>query len=104
MVGAGERTTSTPVLGRNRATPVSEALAIGFRALSVSARESVPEDERLSSRQMGLSMAIAALIFDRLPLANAQRSRAPHYLNIAAALAKYSQYPRFFSNTNSATG
>jgi len=42
---------------------LGQALAIGFRALSVSARESVPEDERLSSRQMGLSMAIAALIF-----------------------------------------
>jgi uncharacterized protein YqhQ len=42
---------------------LGQALAIGFRALSVSARESVPEDERLSSRQMGLSMAIAAVIF-----------------------------------------
>ena len=39
---------------------LGQALAIGFRALSVSARESVPEEERLSSRQMGLSMAIAA--------------------------------------------
>jgi uncharacterized protein YqhQ len=39
------------------------ALAIGFRALSVSARESMPEEERLSSRQMGLSMVIAAVIF-----------------------------------------
>ncbi len=42
---------------------LGQALAIGFRALSVSARESVPEDERLSSRQMGLSMVIAAVIF-----------------------------------------
>jgi uncharacterized protein YqhQ len=42
---------------------LGQALAIGFRALSVSARESVPEEERLSSRQMGLSMAIAAVIF-----------------------------------------
>ncbi len=42
---------------------LGQALGIGFRALSVSARESVPEDERLSSRQMGLSMAIAAVIF-----------------------------------------
>ena len=42
---------------------LGQALAIGFRALSVSARESVPEDERLSSRQMGMSMAIAAVIF-----------------------------------------
>ena len=42
---------------------LGQALAIGFRALSVSARESVEEDERLSSRQMGLSMAIAGVIF-----------------------------------------
>ncbi|HEY7660130.1 MAG TPA: DUF1385 domain-containing protein [Actinomycetota bacterium] len=42
---------------------LGQALAIGFRALSVSARESVPEEERLSSRQMGLSMAIAAVVF-----------------------------------------
>jgi len=34
------------------------------------------------------ALAIAALIFARLPLANAQATRAPHYLNIAAALAK----------------
>jgi uncharacterized protein YqhQ len=42
---------------------LGQALAIGFRALSVSARESVPEEDRLSSRQMGLSMAIAGVIF-----------------------------------------
>jgi uncharacterized protein YqhQ len=42
---------------------LGQALAIGFRALQVSARESVPEQERLSSRQMGLSMAIAIVIF-----------------------------------------
>ena len=42
---------------------LGQALAIGFKALTVSARESVPEDERLSSGQMGLSMVIAAVIF-----------------------------------------
>jgi uncharacterized protein YqhQ len=42
---------------------LGQALAIGYRALSVSARESVEEDERLSSRQMGLSMVIAGVIF-----------------------------------------
>jgi uncharacterized protein YqhQ len=42
---------------------LGQALAIGFKALSVSARESVPEEERLSSGQMGLSMVIAAVIF-----------------------------------------
>jgi uncharacterized protein YqhQ len=55
-----------PILGKpfiRGVIALGQALAIGFRALSVSARESVPEDERLSSRQMGLSMAIAAVIF-----------------------------------------
>jgi uncharacterized protein YqhQ len=55
-----------PVLGKpfvRGVIALGQALAIGFRALSVSARESVPEEERLSSRQMGLSMAIAAVIF-----------------------------------------
>jgi uncharacterized protein YqhQ len=42
---------------------LGQALAIGFRALSVSAREAAPEEERLTSRQMGLSMAIAGLLF-----------------------------------------
>ena len=42
---------------------LGQALAIGFRALSISARESAPEEERLSSRQMALSMTIAAVIF-----------------------------------------
>ena len=42
---------------------LGQALAIGYRALSISARESVEEDERLSSRQMGLSMVIAGVIF-----------------------------------------
>jgi len=42
---------------------LGQALAIGYRALSVSARESVEADERLSSRQMGLSMAIAGVVF-----------------------------------------
>jgi uncharacterized protein YqhQ len=55
-----------PLLGKpflRGVIALGQALAIGFRALSVSARESVPEEERLSSRQMGLSMAIAAAIF-----------------------------------------
>ena len=42
---------------------LGQALAIGFKALSISARESSPEEEQLSSKQMGLSMAIAALLF-----------------------------------------
>ena len=42
---------------------LGQALAIGFRALTISARESAPEEERLSSRQMALSMVIAVVIF-----------------------------------------
>ena len=42
---------------------LGQALAIGFRALSISARESAPEDEQLTSRQMAISFVIAAVIF-----------------------------------------
>lgn len=42
---------------------LGQALAIGFRALSISARESAPEEEQLSSRQMAFSMGLAIAIF-----------------------------------------
>lgn len=42
---------------------LGQALAIGFRALSISARESAPEDEQLSSKQMALSMVLAIVLF-----------------------------------------
>ncbi len=42
---------------------LGQALAIGFRALSISARESAPEEEQLSSRQMALSMVLAIVLF-----------------------------------------
>ncbi len=42
---------------------LGQALAIGFRALSISARESSPEEEQLSSRQMAVSVALAAVVF-----------------------------------------
>jgi uncharacterized protein YqhQ len=42
---------------------LGQALAIGFRALSISARESAPEEEQLTSRQMAISFVIAAVIF-----------------------------------------
>lgn len=42
---------------------LGQALAIGFRALSISARESAPEDEQLTSRQLAVSFVIAAVIF-----------------------------------------
>jgi uncharacterized protein YqhQ len=42
---------------------LGQALSIGFRALSISARESAPEEEQLSSRQMAISMTVAAVIF-----------------------------------------
>lgn len=42
---------------------LGQAMSIGFKALSISARESSPEEEQLSSRQMAFSMTIAAVIF-----------------------------------------
>jgi uncharacterized protein YqhQ len=42
---------------------LGQALSIGVRALSISASESSPEEERLSSRQMGISMALAIVVF-----------------------------------------
>lgn len=42
---------------------LGQALAIGFRALAISARESAPEGEQLTSRQMAVSMAIAVGLF-----------------------------------------
>lgn len=42
---------------------LGQALAIGVRALSISANESSPEDVHLSSRQMALSMAVALALF-----------------------------------------
>ncbi len=40
-----------------------DALSIGTRALSISANQSAAEEDQLSSRQMGGSMLIAALLF-----------------------------------------
>jgi len=42
---------------------LGQALAIGFRALSISAREAATEEEQLSSRQMAFSMVLAIAIF-----------------------------------------
>jgi uncharacterized protein YqhQ len=42
---------------------LGQALSIGVRALTVSANQSVKEEEQLSSRQMGLSVTVAFLIF-----------------------------------------
>ncbi|MGH8900759.1 MAG: DUF1385 domain-containing protein [Egibacteraceae bacterium] len=40
-----------------------DALAIGTRALSISANQSLAEEERLSSKQMGVSLIFALLVF-----------------------------------------
>jgi uncharacterized protein YqhQ len=40
-----------------------DALAIGTRALTISANQSVPEEEQLTSRQMGGSLVMALLLF-----------------------------------------
>jgi uncharacterized protein YqhQ len=42
---------------------LGQALSIGVRALTVSANQSVPEEEKLSSRQMGVSMVFAFVLF-----------------------------------------
>jgi uncharacterized protein YqhQ len=42
---------------------LGQALSIGFKALAASARAAAPEEEQLTSRQMGLSMAIALILF-----------------------------------------
>jgi uncharacterized protein YqhQ len=40
-----------------------DALSIGTRALTIAANQSVPEEERLSSKQMGGSLVMALLLF-----------------------------------------
>lgn len=42
---------------------LGQALSIGYRALTISAREAAPEDEQLSSGAMGVSLAIAIVVF-----------------------------------------
>jgi uncharacterized protein YqhQ len=55
-----------PLLGKpflRGVIALGQALAIGFRALSISARESSPEEEQLTSRQMAFSMVLAGVLF-----------------------------------------
>jgi uncharacterized protein YqhQ len=42
---------------------LGQALAIGIRALTISANQATPEEDRLSSRQMAFSMTFAMLVF-----------------------------------------
>jgi uncharacterized protein YqhQ len=42
---------------------LGQALSIGVRALSISANQSSPEEEQLSSKQMGISIAVAVVVF-----------------------------------------
>ncbi len=42
---------------------LGQSLAIGMRALMVAANQSVDDDEQLTSRQIGISLAIAMLLF-----------------------------------------
>ena len=48
---------------------LGQALSIGLRALSISANQSSPDEEQLSSRQMALSMGVALLLFVALFIA-----------------------------------
>jgi uncharacterized protein YqhQ len=55
-----------PVLGRPGIRGVVvlwQSLSIGIRALSISARVSSPEDVELSSATMGISLAVAGVVF-----------------------------------------
>lgn len=55
-----------PLLGKpgfRGVIALGQALAIGFKALSISANEAQPEDEKLSSAQMGFSMILAVGVF-----------------------------------------
>jgi uncharacterized protein YqhQ len=45
---------------------LGQAIAIGVRALSISANEASPEDVRLSSGQMALSMTVALILFSAI--------------------------------------
>lgn len=45
---------------------LGQAMSIGMKALSISAAQASPEDERLSSGQMGLSMGLALVLFAAL--------------------------------------
>jgi uncharacterized protein YqhQ len=42
---------------------LGQALSIGIKALTVSANQATPEEERLSSKQMAFSMAFAMIVF-----------------------------------------
>jgi len=42
---------------------LGQALSIGVRALAISANQSSPEEEQLSSKQMGVSIALAIVVF-----------------------------------------
>ncbi|HEX6843875.1 MAG TPA: DUF1385 domain-containing protein [Actinomycetota bacterium] len=42
---------------------LGQSLAIGIRALMIASRESLEEEEQLTSRQLGISLAVAMVIF-----------------------------------------
>jgi uncharacterized protein YqhQ len=56
-----ERWTKIPVV--RGITALGESLGLGFKALAWSAERQVPEEERISSKAMGWTMAIALIFF-----------------------------------------
>ena len=56
-----------PILARSRSCAaiivLGQSLAIGVRALSISANQSLEEDEQLSRRQVGVALAVAMIVF-----------------------------------------
>ncbi len=56
-----ERWSKLPVV--RGVTALAESLGLGFKALAWSAERQVPEDERISSKAMGWTMAVALIFF-----------------------------------------
>jgi uncharacterized protein YqhQ len=59
----GDRVPFLKAPGLRGILALGQALSIGVRALTISANQSVPEEERLTKKQMGLSLTVALLLF-----------------------------------------
>ncbi len=59
----GDRVPVLKAPGLRGVLALGQALSIGVRALTISANQSVPEEERLTKKQMGLSLTVALVLF-----------------------------------------
>ena len=57
----GERFVRVPLV--RGVTSLAESMALGFKALAWSADRQVPEEERISSKAMGVTMGVAFALF-----------------------------------------